>query len=162
MLVPAITLKPQLDEKFAQDIYSERYFYYTGSAFAFELPNIRAQDNYYQWAIVSDKQSMVPLGYLAYYIDTLTDTVCRFGLYSFDEGNILIPKDTFEKLNELCKNHHRVEWRIIGGNHAKRGYDSFCKQHHGNIVCLHDVLKDPKGNYRDEYIYEIIRGTNLS
>ena len=154
MLKPAILYKDALEKLFAEDIYTERYFYYSGYGHCFELPNIRAQDNYYQWAIID---SDVLVGYLAYHIDPVTDTVSRFGLYSFSEGNQVVIRDTYLLLEDLVKTYHRLEWRIIEGNHAKRGYDNFCKKHHGNCVCLHDVTKDPKGNYRDEYIYEIIK-----
>jgi hypothetical protein len=46
---------------------------------------------------------------------------------------------------------------MIGGNPVKRHYDKFCAKHNGNRVVLHDVCKDENGNYRDEYIYEIIK-----
>ena len=155
MLVPAISRKDELSAKFAAEVYTERYFYYVGYAYGFELPEICTQDCYYQWAIVDDKEDVI--GYLAYRVDPSTDTVDRFGLYSFDEGNLTVIKDTFEKLEHLIKQHHRVEWRVIGGNHAKNGYDRFCKKWKGRRVCLHDVVKDLRGNYRNEYIYEIIR-----
>lgn len=158
MLKPAIVYKDKLEKAFAQEIYSERYFYYTGYAYGFELPNIRAQDEYYQWAIVEpiDNFTNKIVGYLAYHIDASTDNVDRFGLYSFDEGNQTVIRDTFNKLEELVNNHHRVEWRVIEGNHAKKGYDAFCDKWLGNRVCLHDVIKGLDGEYRNEYIYEIL------
>ena len=67
-------------------------------------------------------------------------------------------QEIYDVLEDLLQKHHRMEWRVIDGNHAKRGYDAFCKKHNGQIVCLHDVCKDLQGNYRDEYIYEIING----
>ena len=154
MLRPAIAFKSQLEELFSKEVYSERYFYYVGYAYGFAIPDIRAQDEYYQWAIL-DKEDRI-VGYLAYHIDPIIDNVDRFGLYSFEEGNQTVIRDTFDKLEELISTHHRVEWRVIDGNHAKRGYDNFCKKHGGNIVHFHDVTKDLKGKYRDEYIYEII------
>ena len=155
MLEPAILYKDELEKKFAAEIYTERYFYYTGYPYEFDLPVIKTKDSYsyYQWAICEDN---FLVGYLAYHVDPSTDNVDRFGLYSFDEGNQTVIRDTFEKLEELVKTHHRVEWRVIEGNHAKRGYDAFCDKHNGNCVCLHDVTKDLQGNYRNEYIYEIL------
>lgn len=153
MLKPAVAYKEELDKLFAQEIYTERYFYYVGYAYGFELPEIRSQDNYYQWAIVS-KDRVV--GYLAYHIEPSTDNVDRFGLYSFEEGNVVVLHDTFYQLERLMLRHHRLEWRVIEGNHAKRGYDEFCKKYNGNCVCLHDVVKDIAGNYLNEFIYEII------
>ena len=159
MLKPAILYKDKLESKFANEIYTEKYFYYVGYAYGFEIPNIRAQDEYYQWAIVEPIDNFTDkiLGYLAYHIDPSSDNVDRFGLYSFDEGNQIVIRDTYNKLEELIKQHHRVEWRVIEGNHAKRGYDAFCNKHNGNCVCLHDVIKDSQNKYRNEYIYEVIR-----
>lgn len=158
MLEPAILYKEELEKKFAKEMYTERYFYYVGYPHEFELPDIRVKEYYYQWAIFEpfDNFENRVIGYLAYHVDPSTDNVDRFGLYSFSEGDLTVIRDTYDKLEELVRDHHRVEWRIIEGNHAKRGYDAFCKKHNGNIVCLHDVTKDLKGNYRNEYIYEIV------
>ena len=154
MLKPAVLFKDELDKLFASELYSHKYFYYVGYAYGFELPNIRAQDEYYQWASVDDNGEV--LGYLAYHIDPHTDSVDRFGWYSFEDGNQIVVKDCYEKLEELIAEHHRVEWRVIEGNHAIRGYDRFCEKHNGNRVCLHHVTKDEVGNYLNEFIYEII------
>lgn len=156
MLVPAMVYKYELSKLFAQEMYSEKYFYYVGYPYGFELPNIRDAEGYYQWAIVSDSEPDKVIGYLAYHIDPAIDNVSRFGLYSFDEGNLTVVRDTFNKLEELVSKHRRVEWRVIGGNHAKRGYDRFCTKHKGNRVCLHNVTKDLNGNWCNEYIYEIL------
>ena len=133
MLKPAIAYKEQLDYLFKQEIYSEKYFYYVGYAYGFDIPNIHTQDCYYQWAIIDNNTDKV-VGYLAYRIDATIDTVDRFGLYSFEDGNQTVIRDTYNKLEELISTHHRVEWRVIDGNHAKRGYDAFCEKHNGNIV----------------------------
>lgn len=155
MLRPAILYKDKLEKLFAAEIYTDRYFYYRGYGYDFELPTIAAESYYYQWAIIEPIDRVI--GYLAYRINPTTDNVYNFGLYSFDEGNQIVIRDTYNKLEELVKTHHRVEWRVIEGNHAKRGYDAFCEKHNGNSVCLHDVTKDLKGEYRNEYMYEIVR-----
>ena len=62
----------------------------------------------------------------------------------------------FNKLEELVSRLHRVEWRMVGGNPAERGYDSFCKRHNGTKHILKDAIKDRNGNYRDDVIYEIV------
>ena len=59
MLVPAITYKDKLDELFAKEVYTERYFYYVGYAYGFELPKIEVRDNYYQWAIVDEDEYLI-------------------------------------------------------------------------------------------------------
>lgn len=154
MLKPAILYKDQLLQKFSEDMYSSRYFYYTGYAYDFTLPKIEPKMNYYQFAIVNTNNELI--GYLAYTINAWTSNVYNFGLYSFDEGNLLVIRDTLKELERLVNCYHRVEWRCIGGNHAMHGYDSFCKKHNGTKYTFHDILKDINGNYLDEYYYEII------
>lgn len=161
MIKPAILFKDELDKMFAAQIYSERYFYYVGYAYGFELPNIRAQDHYYQWDILDNNDKYKIAGYLAYHIDPLVDSIDRFGLYSFDEGNLKVVEEVYNILTDLCKNHHRVEWHVIEGNHAKRGYDNFIKKmsesgYETYTYHFHDITKDPKGNIVGEYTYEII------
>jgi hypothetical protein len=155
MLVPAILYEQELKTAFAKELYSERYFYYSGYAHSNSLPEIEAEDNVYRYAMVDSKEKLI--GYLAYRVDTINDCVYNFGLYSFDKGNFLIGKDLFEKMEELVKQYHRVEWKMIGGNPVQKHYDRFCYKHHGNRVVLHDMCRDSKGNWHDEFIYEIVK-----
>ena len=68
----------------------------------------------------------------------------------------MVGKDVFDKLEELVKIFHRVEWRAVGGNPACRGYDSFIKKHNGTKHILKDSIKDKSGEYHDDIIYEIV------
>ena len=155
MLKPALLYKDILEKKFIEYFYTDEYFFYSGCSTCREPQIIIHQDNCYQWAIVNNKEQVI--GYLSYTIQVETDTVFNFGLYSFDKGNIIIGKDVFEKMEELIKDHRRIEWRMLAGNPAKRSYDRFCKKHNGNYVHLHKVCKDTHGIYHDEYIYEIVK-----
>lgn len=155
MLVPAILYKEEIEKAFAKDLYTEKYFYYNGYAHCNGLPEIRTEDNLYQYAMVDSRKKLI--GYLSYWVSTTDDCVYNFGLYSFDKGNPIVGKDLFSKMEELVARFHRVEWKMIGGNPVKKHYDRFCTKHNGNVVRLNDVCKDADGNYHDEYIYEIIK-----
>jgi hypothetical protein len=103
------------------------------------------------------------IGYFSYRIDPATANVYNFGLYSFDKGNALIGHDVFKKMEELIKEHHRVEWRCVSGNPALRGYENFATRIAEEIpylkVNIHqmiDVTKDNQGRYHDEIIFEIV------
>lgn len=175
MLKPAYLYKDELEKKFAEVMYNDEYFLYTGYTHSHGLPKIGTFDNEYQWAIVSPKRVIyvdeyenitepteIPekiIGWFAYRVQPETDTVLNFGLYSFNRGNPIIGKDVFEKMEELVFSHRRIEWRVIGGNPVIKHYDKFCERFLGNKVTLHDVTKDYNGIYRDEYIYEIVRDT---
>jgi len=155
MLEPAIIHKAALDRNFAKFLYTENYFLYMGYRGGNELPEIRAQDDYFQYAVVDSKGNVT--GYLAYHLESATDTVDRFGLFSFKKGNVLLARDLFEKLEELVSIHRRVEWRMIGGNPVEKRYDQFCREHGGHKCTLHRVMQDLQGNWRDEHIYEIVK-----
>jgi hypothetical protein len=158
MLVPAVLYKEELEKKFAQQLYSDEYYYYTGYAHSNTLPDITTEDNVYRYAIVDNGEVV---GWFSYNIQPDTDTVFSFGLYSFDNGNPVIGIDVLRKMEELVSLHRRVEWRMIGGNKVERHYDKFCARHNGNKVVLHDVTRDNKGNYHNECIYEIMEGVDL-
>lgn len=154
MLAPALLYKEQLIHKFAEHLYTKDYFYYNGYPCGSQLPNIREDENTYQYVIIDKDKNIV--GYFSYQIYTLTDCVCNFGLYSFDKGNPLVGIDVYRKLKELMKIHHRIEWRVIEGNPVTRHYNKFCERNGGYKVYLHDCTKDEDGRFHGEYIYEII------
>lgn len=187
MLVPAIVYKEEIKKQFAKRMYDEDMFYYQGYAYGHEMTEIEPQDNLYQWAIVGQitekEATIIPaaennalkwipykyhygqklIGYFSYRINPATDNVYNFGLYSFDKGNALVAHDVFKKMEELIKEHHRVEWRCVGGNPALRGYENFATRIAEEIpylkVNIHqmiDVAKDNQGRYHDEYVFEIV------
>ena len=160
MLKPAIIYKDEIERKFNEQLYTQDFFYYTGYDGSTYIPEIKREDFLFQYAIIDsskpDGQQLI--GYFSYRLNTLSDTINNFGLYSFDHGNYIIGRDILKKMIELVRSHHRVEWRMIDGNPVKRHYDKFCKRYSGNIVKLHGVTRNPLGGYSDEYIYEIING----
>ena len=70
--------------------------------------------------------------------------------------NVLVGKEVFTKLEELVSTLHRVEWRAVSSNPACRSYDNFIKRHNGTKHILKDTIRDKKGNYLDDIIYEIV------
>jgi len=157
MLKPAILYKDKLIELFSKEIYTKEYYFYSGYPYYHELPTIEIQDNVFQWAVIDDTQSDDEiLGYFAYRIDPHTDNVSNFGLYSFKRGSVKFGIEVFRKMEELIKNHHRIEWRMVEGNKVKRFYDKLVKRYNGYCVYLEDCSKNLEGAYCGEYIYEIV------
>ena len=157
MLVPAISRAEELTKKFAAEIYTKKYFFYCGYQHTHELPKFTAEDNHYRWAIVRESDNEV-VGYLAYFIDGVTDTVRNFGLYSFGYGDITVGVDVLSHMKDLIGKHHRVEWCVVCGNPVEKTYDKFCKRYGGNKVILHKCTKAPdnSGGWYDSAIYEIV------
>ena len=157
MLVPAILHKEQIKKEFQKYFYTTDMLYETGGIENW-IPQISEcpESWQFQYAIVDDNKKLI--GYLGYSVDWYVSKVYNFGLFSFDRGNVLVGKDVFDKLEELVKTFHRVEWRAVGGNPACRGYDRFIKKHNGTKHILKDSIKDRSGEYHDDIIYEIVSG----
>lgn len=157
MLESAAKHKDELMCRFADLQYSEDYFYYNGWDCASLLPNLEPREDRYQYAITA-KDGAEVIGFFAYGIDPHTDTVKNFGLLSFQKGNPLVGATVLHKMEDLQKEHYRLEWAVIDGNPVKRIYDRFCEKHRGYIHQMHDGTKDLQGQYRDVFLYEIVRG----
>lgn len=159
MLKPAITRREEILTKIHEMFYSDRMFYVSGSNGNW-VPDISEDDaflgNRFQYA-VTDPGGLL-IGYLDYTIDWYGSTARNFAIISFDEGNPAFAKDIYSEIIKILKEYklHRIEWRMIGGNHAERGYDSLCKKFNGTKHVLRDAVKDKYGNYHDDIIYEII------
>lgn len=155
MLVPAILYKEEIIENMRKYFYTNDMLYETGCMENW-IPNIVdcPDESTFQFAIIHND---ILIGYLGYVVDWYVSKAYNFGLFSFDRGNPIVGKDVFNKLEELVNRFHRVEWRMVGGNPAERGYDNFLKRHNGNKHVLKDAIRDRDGNYRDDIIYEIIR-----
>lgn len=157
MLEPAVLYRDQIQKEFQRYYYTTDMMYETGCLEQWcpeiaECPN----ESQFQYAIVDKNEKLI--GYLGYSVDWYASKAYNFGLFSFDRGNILVARDTFDKLEELINTLHRVEWRAVGSNPACRGYDRFIKKHNGTKHVLKDSIKDKNGKYHDDYIYEIVGG----
>lgn len=157
MLVPAILYKEQITKGMQKYFYTTDMMYETGCMENW-IPNIFdcPNENQFQYAIVDKDEKLI--GFLGYSVDWYSSKAYNFGLFSFDRGNLLVGKDVFRKLEELVNKFHRVEWRAVGGNPACRGYDNFISRHNGTKHILRDAIRDADGNYRDDIIYEIVKG----
>ena len=88
MLVPAIIKKNEILEAFKNYYYTEDMMYETGGLTNW-LPNIQeeTESGRFQYAIVNSDGKL--LGYLDYHIDWYSSCASRFGLISFDRGNLI-------------------------------------------------------------------------
>ena len=157
MLVPAILYKDEIIKCMQKYFYTDDMMYAAGCMENW-VPNIveSPEEGCYQWAMVDSNDKLI--GFLVYRVDFYVSKAYNFGLFSFDRGNVLVGKDVYTKLEELVNTYHRVEWRAVSGNPACRGYDNFIKRHNGNKHILKDCIKDRKGDYHDDIIYEIVNG----
>lgn len=156
MLVPATLYKRELERAFAEYFYKEDMFFLTGDLDNW-APNIPDQSDYcvFQYAIVSNEKL---IGYMEYMVNRYVSKAYNFVIFSFDRENPnpLVGRDVFRELEKLVYMLHRVEWRMVGGNHVEKSYDNFCFRHGGKKHILKDAVRDWKGNYHDDVIYEIV------
>lgn len=157
--MPAVLYKEQITKEFQKLYYTEDMLFETGCLEQWrpEIEDIPSAGRF-DYAIVSGNKL---IGFLSYQVDYYCSSAYNFGLMSFDRGNPIIGKDVFEKLEELVSTLHRVEWRMIGGNPAERGYDAFCERHNGNKHIFKDSIRDAKGNYRNDIVPEIFKNVCL-
>lgn len=153
-LKPAILYRDQIREYIQDIFYTEDMFYMSGGLENW-CPDISSAPHYgkYDFAIVHNDKL---IGFICYQIDFYVSKAYNFGFISFDKGNPLVGKAVYEHLVELMKKVHRIEWRMVSGNPAERGYDHFIQKFGGTKHILKDAYKDEKGNYHDDIIYEII------
>lgn len=155
MIVPAITVKEEIEKLFSQQFYSKDMFYYVGGVDSFPLEISSSTDNgRYEWAIMDGDKI---IGYISYTIDWYSQGVYNFGLISFDKGNPKVGIGIKEIINLLTSyDIHRIEWKMICGNPVERHYDFWCKHFNGRKIELRDVTKDQYGRFRNSVIYEVI------
>ena len=164
MIKPALLYKDRLEKKFAEFLYTKEYYFYNGYEVGSMLPNIRQEENLYQYAIVDNDDNL--LGYFSYKVDPLTRSAYGIGAFSFVKGSYIVGRDYQKLIKNLVKTYHRVTWTVIEGNPAFRSYNRllnfyrqipYIKTH---LTVLHDTTVDKYGDYYDEIIYEIINRGN--
>ena len=83
MLKPAMLYKEELLRKFSEEMYSDRYFYYCGYPFQYDLPKIVDSPNDREYAVISNDDETKVIGYIAYREDSYTSCAYNFGLSHF-------------------------------------------------------------------------------
>ena len=156
-LVPAITRKDDIEKEMRKMYYGGKMFYLSGWNGNW-MPEIVdcPDDSRFQYAIVNDRQDLI--GYLDYHVNWYNSSASRFGIVAFKRGYGIINNIFSKEIRKLIYEHHihRIEWRMIEGNHVEVEYDSICKKYKGSKHVLKDYVKDKYGNYHNDIIYEII------
>lgn len=157
MLKPAIMYKDQIQNEVKSKFYTESMLFYEGTngSYTISIPEESEPGKYY-YASVDSNGNLV--GYIGFDVELYERMAYKFGIMSFDEGNITLAYDLNDVIDTLINKFHlhRIEWRAVSGNPACRAYDRFCEKYKGNKCVLHDVIRDVGGKYHDLYIYELL------
>lgn len=157
MLRPAQLYKDELQKKHATTWYDLDYMYWNGGT---GDSQINIHDNNYdchQFVSVDNEDNVI--GYITYSVDWGAMSADRFGIISFDKGNILFAKDVYTAICNLFEKYHmnRIQWFAFADNPAVRGYRNFIKRH-GGVECAHcrEVAKLMDGKLHDSISFEIL------
>ena len=157
MLKPAQLYKDQLLKEYVKTWYKPENIYYTGwtGDSVPEIPN----NNYDSHHFVSVDKNNNLIGYISYSVDWVTMNADRFGIISFDRGNIEFAKDVYKVIRDLFEVYHmnRISWRCYVENPAIRGYRNFIKRHGGKECGYYrQIAKLQDGKLHDSVEFEIL------
>lgn len=157
MLKPAQLYKEQLEIKNIESWYKPENIYFyggTGSS-VFDIPD----NNYDSHHFASVEEEGNVIGYICYSLDWNAMSADRFGIISFDKGNVEFAKDVYETICNLFEvyNVNRVSWFCFVDNPAIRGYRNFVKKHGGRECAYHrQIAKLQDGKLHDSVQFEIL------
>lgn len=157
MLKPAQLYKDQLLKEYVKTWYKPEYIYYTGWT-GDRFPDI-PDNNYNDHDFVSVDENDNIIGYISYSVDWIAMNADRFGIISFDRGNIEFAKDVYKVIRDLFEAYHmnRISWCCYVENPAIRGYRNFIKRHGGKECGYYrQIAKLQDGKLHDSVEFEIL------
>ena len=158
MLKPAQLYAEELQRKNTEAWYKQENIFWNGGCgdSTINLPN----DNYYEHNFVSVNKNDEVIGYISYLIDWSAMSADKFGIISFDKGNMEFVKDLYKSICDLFEvyNMNRISWYCFADNPAIRGYRNFIKKH-GGRECAHcrQVARLQDGKLHDSVQFEILK-----
>lgn len=158
MLDNARKYKQELQSKFIDTWYDEKYKYYHMGGWHREY--VPSEDDWETMCFVSlDKYKNI-LGCIMYSINRNTSSVYDFGAINFSNNKLTFGKDLYRVIDDIfCKfNMQRMEWNVVCGNPIEKSYDKFVEKYGGRIVGTRKRnVKLLDNQIYDDKIYEILR-----
>lgn len=161
MIVPAVLYKEEIEKEFQKLAFTDRLMFYDGSIE--NAPHeINLQADWYNQAIINEEKELI--GYLSYRVDWYAKTVYNFGLINFKGGPA---KTITNAVREVIKQilsykPHRIDFRCVGSNPAKKRYIKICKfiennyNFKFNYLPMTDAIRTRQGNWVDCIVFELI------
>ena len=157
MFRPAQLYKEKLYEVYVKTWYKPENMFYTGWI-GDKIPEI-PDNNYNSHHFVSIDKNDNIIGYISYSVDWVSMNADRFGIISFDRGNIEFGKDVYRVICDLFKKYHmnRISWYAYVENPAVRAYRNFIKKHGGRECGYYrQSAKLQDGRLHDSVQFEIL------
>lgn len=157
MLKTAQLYKEQLENKNIESWYKPENIYWNGGTgdSMIDLPD----NNYDQHCFVSVDKNDNIIGYITYSVNWDSMSADRFGIISYDKGNLEFVKDVYKAICDIFDVYHmnRISWFCFSDNPAIRGYRNFIKKH-GGVECGHyrQIARLQDGRLHDSVVFEIL------
>lgn len=157
MLRPAQLYAEELQKENVKSWYKPENIYWNGGTgdSDIQLPD----NNYDRHCFVSvDKEGNI-IGYISYCVDWSAMTAYRFGMISYQKGNLEFVRDLYQTIYNLFTVYHmnRVSWCCFADNPAIRGYRNFIKRHGGRECGYYrQIARLQDGQLHDEVDFEIM------
>lgn len=157
MLKPAQLYAEELQRKNTETWYKQENIFWNGGSgdSTINLP----EDNYYSHCFVSVNKNDEVIGYITYSIDWSTLSADRFGIISYDKGNMEFIKDLYKAICDLFEVYHmnRISWCCFVENPAIRGYRNFIKRYGGRECSYRrQIARLQDGKLHDSVEFEIL------
>ena len=97
--------------------------------------------------------------YISYSVDWVSMNADRFGIISFDRGNVEFAKDVYKAICDLFEVYHmnRISWFAYVENPAIKAYRNFIKKHGGKECGYYrQKAKLQDGKLHDGVEFEIL------
>jgi RimJ/RimL family protein N-acetyltransferase len=157
MLKPAQLYADKLQEQNVKAWYKPENIFWNGGTgdSTINLPD----NNYDSHCFVSVDKNDNIIGYISYNVDWVAMSADRFGIISYDKGNMEFVRDLYKAICDLFELYHmnRVSWYCFADNPAIRGYRNFIRKH-GGKECGYDrqIAKLQDGKLHDGVRFEIL------
>lgn len=162
MLDIALKYKEQVNQKFLDTWYDDRYkFYYNNGRSVQEEPD----NDWNRRAFVSLNTSGEVIGYISYSIDNGSGSAYNFGAINFSNDKVTFGRDLRKVINDIFTkfNMYRMEFSVVIGNPIEESYDKVVEKYGGRIIGRrHEVVKLIDNRIYDDKMYEILRDNYLS
>lgn len=105
------------------------------------------------------------IGYMGYHIDHETNMATNFGAINFSDDIATFGAALKQCIDDIFIKFgmNRLEFSVVVGNPAEKGYDKLINRYGGRILCTRrQVAKDMAGNLKDDKSYELMREEYLA
>ena len=157
MLRAAQLYKDDLQKKFVECWYKPENQYYSGWT-GMSIPEI-PENNYESHDFVSIDENGNVIGYIGYCVNYVSMSADRFGIISFDKGNLIFGRDVYQAVCNIFEVYglNRIGFSAYVENPAVKAYRNFIKKHGGReCASKRQYARLQDGKLHDSVEFEIL------